>query len=52
MESDATLPQTPHAQGMLIGMMDGSVRTVSRGVKPEVFWGAVTPSGGEPFADF
>jgi prepilin-type N-terminal cleavage/methylation domain-containing protein len=52
MESDATLPQTPHSQGMLAGMMDGSVRTISRSVAPGVFWSAVTPSGGELLPDF
>jgi hypothetical protein len=52
MESDATIPQTPHVGGMLIGMMDGSVRTVSPSVAPTIFWGAVTPKGGEITGDF
>lgn len=52
MESDATLPQTPHAGGMIIGMMDGSVRTVSPTVAPSIFWGAVTPNGREVPEDF
>jgi prepilin-type N-terminal cleavage/methylation domain-containing protein len=51
-ESDATVPQTPHASGMLVGMMDGSVRAIARGVAPEVFWGAATPDGGEVAVDF
>jgi hypothetical protein len=33
-------------------MMDGSVRTISQRVLPEVFWGAVTPNGGEVLGDF
>jgi hypothetical protein len=51
-ESDARMPQTPHRGGILVGMMDGSVRVVSTGVLPEVFWGAVTPDGGEIPGDF
>lgn len=43
---DSGLPQTPH-RGLLVAMADGAVRTVSPGVRPEVFWGAVTPAGGE-----
>jgi prepilin-type processing-associated H-X9-DG protein len=46
-ECDSSLPQTPHASGMIIAMFDGSVRTVSPRVEPSVFWSAVTPSGGE-----
>jgi prepilin-type N-terminal cleavage/methylation domain-containing protein len=46
-DCDPSIPQTPHAGGMLTGMVDGSVRTVSGIVLPEVFWSAVTPSGGE-----
>ncbi len=41
------IPQTPHAGGMLVGMFDGSVRTISPRVGEEVFWGSVTPAGGE-----
>lgn len=39
--------QTPHLAGLSVGMMDGSARTVSRGVAPDVFWSAVTPDKGE-----
>lgn len=51
-ESDARMPQTPHRGGILVGMMDGSVRTVGKGVQPELFWGAMTPDGGEIPGDF
>ncbi len=44
---DPRMPQTPHASGMLVAMSDGSVRTLSPNIAPSVFWGAVTPSGGE-----
>lgn len=46
-ECDARMPQTPHTSGMLVGMLDGSVRTVSPSVNPSTFWSAVTPAGGE-----
>ena len=41
------IPQTPHAGGMLVGMFDGSVRTVTPRISEEAFWGSVTPAGGE-----
>jgi hypothetical protein len=46
-ECDRDIPQTPHAGGMLLGLGDGSVRSVAPGVQPEVFWALVTPRGGE-----
>jgi len=44
---DPALPQTPHSGGMLVALMDGSVRQLSPGMSPDTFWGAVTPNGGE-----
>ena len=49
---DPRLPQTPHSSGMLVALVDGSVRTISAGIKPEIFWGAVTPAGGEVLGDW
>lgn len=49
---DYRMPQTPHPGGMLTGLADGSVRTVKPGVAPDVFWGAVTPAGGEVPGDW
>jgi prepilin-type N-terminal cleavage/methylation domain-containing protein len=46
-ECDPGLPSTPHRAGILVGLADGSVRTVSRHVSESTFWGAVTPNGGE-----
>jgi prepilin-type N-terminal cleavage/methylation domain-containing protein len=46
-DCDPALPQTPHTAGMIVGLGDGSVRTTRPGVRPEVFWAAVTPAGGE-----
>jgi prepilin-type N-terminal cleavage/methylation domain-containing protein len=44
---DPGLPQTPHSGGMLVALMDGSVRQVSPSISPATFWGAVTPAGAE-----
>lgn len=46
------LPQTPHSGGMLVSLMDGSVRTVSSGIAPAIFWAAVTPNGKEVLGDW
>jgi prepilin-type N-terminal cleavage/methylation domain-containing protein len=45
------IAQTPHASGMLVALMDGSVRPVSPGIAPRIYWALVTPSGGEVVAD-
>ena len=52
MHADPFLPQTPFAAGLPVALFDGSVRTVRPGVLPELFWGAVTPAGGEVLADW
>jgi prepilin-type N-terminal cleavage/methylation domain-containing protein len=44
---DPSIPQTPHASGILVLRFDGSVRTVGPGVAPAAFWAAVTRDGGE-----
>ena len=46
-DCDRDLPHTPHRGGMLVGLCDGSVRTVGVGVRPQVFWSLITPAGGE-----
>jgi prepilin-type N-terminal cleavage/methylation domain-containing protein len=48
---DWSVAQTPHRGGMLIALGDGSVRILSPGVNPTIYWGAVTPAGGEILAD-
>jgi prepilin-type N-terminal cleavage/methylation domain-containing protein len=47
---DPTIAQTPHRGGMLAAMGDGSVRTISPSVHERIYWGAVTPAGGESTA--
>ncbi|HKI38593.1 MAG TPA: DUF1559 domain-containing protein [Gemmataceae bacterium] len=37
---------TPHPGGMVVGMMDGSVRTVSPSVSPNTWWAACQPADG------
>lgn len=46
-QCDPTVAQTPHAGGMLVAMMDGSVRTIAPGITESTYWAAVTPNGGE-----
>ena len=41
--------QTPHSSGMLVGLVDGSVRTVSGTISPRIYWAAMTPDRGEVF---
>ena len=40
-------PSTPHSGGMMVGLADGSVRTLHPGIHHHTFWGAVTPGAGE-----
>lgn len=44
--------QTPHAAGLPVALLDGSVRTLRAGISPAVFWAAVTPAGGESPGDW
>jgi hypothetical protein len=44
---DPTRASTPHAGGILVGLADGSVRTLARSMSGTTWWAAVTPSGGE-----
>lgn len=46
-DADARVPQTPHPAGLPVALFDGSVRTLSPGIDESVFWGLVTPAGGE-----
>jgi len=47
---DPQLPQTPHVGGMLAGLGDGSVRTVSPTISNWTFAAACTPAGQETLA--
>jgi type II secretory pathway pseudopilin PulG len=41
------IAQTPHREGMLTALMDGSVKVLSPSISYATYWGAVTPAGGE-----
>lgn len=49
---DNDQPQTAHPGGMVVGLGDGSVRTVSPSIAPHIFWSLVTPKGGEVGGDW
>ena len=44
---DPTRAATAHAGGMLVGLADGSVRTLAPSMSGTTWWAAVTPAGGE-----
>lgn len=44
---DPSIPSTPYQVGLTVAMFDGSVRTIAPSVSETVFWGLVTPAGGE-----
>ena len=46
-ECDPRLPQAQTTRGLQVLLADGSTRILSPNVAPTVFWGMVTPAGGE-----
>jgi prepilin-type N-terminal cleavage/methylation domain-containing protein len=46
-ECDPAVPNSPHREGLLVTLFDGSCRTISGRVTEGVFWSLVTPAGGE-----
>src|SRR5262245_11484744 len=44
---DPTRASTAHAGGILVGLADGSVRTLSPSLSGKTWWAAVTPSEGD-----
>lgn len=46
-DCDPTLPQSAYSGGLIVALMDGSVREIGTHISSHVFWGAVTPAGGE-----
>ena len=47
---DPTRAATAHPGGMLVGLADGSVRTLSPSMSGNTWWAAVTPSGAKCWA--
>jgi prepilin-type N-terminal cleavage/methylation domain-containing protein len=48
-ECDPTRPQSLHPRGIQVALCDGSVRTVSPAIRPEIWYYASTPAGGEVY---
>ena len=46
-DCDPRIPNSSLPGGLLAGFLDGSVRFLRPTTAPEVFWGSVTPAGGE-----
>jgi prepilin-type N-terminal cleavage/methylation domain-containing protein len=51
-ECDPRQPNASSSSGLQVGLADGSVRVIRPGVDPVIFWGAVTPAGGEVLSDW
>lgn len=51
-ECDYRLPQALSSSGLMVALIDGSVRVIRVGVAEHIFWGAVTPAGGEVLGDW
>ena len=50
---DPRVAQTPHVGGMLVGLGDGSVRSLAPTMSDWTYWAAVTPAGNEtPYTDW
>ncbi|AMV30036.1 hypothetical protein VT84_36925 [Gemmata sp. SH-PL17] len=49
---DFRVPQALFESGLSVILADGSYRTISPRVDESVFWGAVTPTGGEVLGDW
>jgi prepilin-type N-terminal cleavage/methylation domain-containing protein len=44
-ECDYRILQASSTSGLLVGLLDGSVRTISPAISPTTYWSAVTPAG-------
>ena len=51
-DCDFRIPQATSTSGLLTAFADGSVHTIRPSVAPAVFWGLVTPDGGEVASDW
>lgn len=50
-DCDSRIPQATFESGLLVAFADGSVRTIRHSIAPSVFWGQITPNGGEVISD-
>lgn len=46
-DCDPFVPQATTPGGLVVGLVDGSVRVVGGGVNTDLFWAAVTPAAGD-----
>jgi prepilin-type N-terminal cleavage/methylation domain-containing protein len=46
-DCNPSVAQSASPDGMLAGLLDGSVRTLGPSISEPTYWGALTPSGGE-----
>ncbi len=51
-DCDPRLPNASSLRGLQVCMGDGSVRLLNPSIKSTVFWGLVTPNGGEVIGDY
>jgi prepilin-type N-terminal cleavage/methylation domain-containing protein len=51
-DCQASVAQTPHPGGILVGMGDGSVHSFSPAMSGQTWWDACTPDGGEVFTNW
>lgn len=51
-ECDGRTVQSSTSGGLLVAMLDGSIRRISPHVEPSVFWALVTPDRGEILSDW
>ncbi len=49
---DRFVPNSAFQAGLMVAIMDGSVRTLRPSIAETVFWSAVTPAGGEVIGDW
>lgn len=49
---DPTLAQSANPNGILVGVADGSVRFLRTGITPAVYYGLLTPAGGEVLGEW
>ncbi len=51
-DCDPRLPNAASRRGLQVGLADGSTRILAPSILPTVFWGMVTPAGGEVLTDY
>jgi len=51
-DCEPTVPNSFYPSGLSAAFMDGSIRTINPSVSERVFWGIITPNGGEVISDW